>query len=109
MEARADTEAIKGYFLWACFPWLAQPTFFRTKDYQPRDATTHNGLGLSPLITNRENDLQLLFMEAFSQLRILPLMTGAGVKLIQSQLVHQGIAALGLCFTLIFLQIQYYQ
>jgi hypothetical protein len=24
-EAGADTEAIEGYFLPACFPWLAQP------------------------------------------------------------------------------------
>jgi hypothetical protein len=27
LKAGADTEAIEGYFLLACSPWLAQPTF----------------------------------------------------------------------------------
>jgi hypothetical protein len=27
-EARANEEAMTGYYLLACFPWLAQPAFF---------------------------------------------------------------------------------
>ena len=51
--------------------WLAEPD--RTKDHYPRDGTTHQGLNLPPLITNWENALQLDLMEAFPQLRLLPL------------------------------------
>jgi hypothetical protein len=46
---------------------------YRTQDHQPRDDTTHNRLGSPPLIINGENALQLDLMEAFSQLRLLPL------------------------------------
>jgi hypothetical protein len=37
-EAGADTEAMEGCSLLACFPWLD-----RTQDYQPRDGPTHKG------------------------------------------------------------------
>jgi hypothetical protein len=51
LEAGADTEAMKGCYLLACFSWLAQLLSYRTQDYQPKDGTTHNG-PFSPLINN---------------------------------------------------------
>ena len=42
----------------------------KTQDHQPRDGSTHNGLGPSLLITNEENALQLDLMEPFPQLRL---------------------------------------
>jgi len=51
-EAGADAEAMEGCYLLACSPWLAQLASYRTKDHQPRDSTTHNGLGPPPSITN---------------------------------------------------------
>jgi hypothetical protein len=43
--AGADAEAMEGWSLLACFPWLAQPALgsYRTQDYQPRDGPTHKG------------------------------------------------------------------
>jgi hypothetical protein len=52
-KAGVDAEATEGCFLLA---------------YQPRDGTTHKGL--SPLITNGENALQLDLTEAFPQLKL---------------------------------------
>ena len=46
---------------------------YSTQDLQSRDGVTHQGLGPLPLITNRENALQLDLMEAFLHLRLLPL------------------------------------
>jgi hypothetical protein len=46
---------------------------YRTQDHQLRDGTTHNGLGPSPSITNKENALQPDLMEAFSQMQFLSL------------------------------------
>ena len=65
LEARADAEAMEEWCLLACIPWFAQPISYRTQDHQPRDGTSHNGLGPDPLITNWENALQLDLMEAF--------------------------------------------
>jgi hypothetical protein len=58
--------------------WLASSVLLnllssRTQDYQPRDGTTHNGMGLPTLIMNLENALQLDLMEAFPQGRLLSL------------------------------------
>jgi hypothetical protein len=58
--------------------WLASLGLFsllsyRTQDYQPRDGITHNGLGLSHLITDWENGLQLDLMDAFPQGRFFSL------------------------------------
>ena len=50
LEAGADAEAMEGYSLLACLPWLAQPALLQNQDYQPRDGTTYKGP--SPLITN---------------------------------------------------------
>jgi hypothetical protein len=46
---------------------------YRTQDHQPRNGTTHHELGPPPLITDWENTSQLYLMEAFPQLRLLPL------------------------------------
>jgi hypothetical protein len=51
-EAGADTEALEGCSLLACFPWLAQLAFCRTQDYHPRDGPTHKGPS-SCLITEK--------------------------------------------------------
>jgi hypothetical protein len=37
---------------WLASPGLLSLLSYRTQDYHPRDGTTHNGLGLPPLITN---------------------------------------------------------
>jgi hypothetical protein len=68
-EAEADAEAMEGYSLLACFPWLAQPAFFWNKTTNPGMAQPTTGP--LPLITNRENALQLDLMEAFPQLKLL--------------------------------------
>ena len=47
LEAGADAEAMEG----AAY-WLAQPASYRTQDHQPRDGTTHSGLGSPLSITN---------------------------------------------------------
>jgi len=41
----AHAKASEEFCLLACSSWLAQPDLCRTYDYQPRDSTTHNGLG----------------------------------------------------------------
>ena len=46
-------------------PGLLSLSSYRIQDYQSRDGTTHNGLGLVPLTTNGENAIQLDLMEAF--------------------------------------------
>jgi len=37
---------------WLSFPSLLSLLSYRTQDYQPRDGTTHNGLGPTLLITS---------------------------------------------------------
>ena len=46
-EAGADAEAIE-----MPLTGLLNLLSYRTQDYQPRDGTTHNGLGPPPSITN---------------------------------------------------------
>ena len=42
LEVGADTEAMEGYCLLACSPWLAcSSDFYSTQTDQPRDSTTH--------------------------------------------------------------------
>jgi hypothetical protein len=38
-----DAEAMEGWCLLDCFPWLAQPALLQNQDYQPRDGPTHKG------------------------------------------------------------------
>jgi hypothetical protein len=63
----------RGAAYWLASPGLLSLLSYRTQDYQPRDGTTHNGLGPPSLITNWENAFQLDFMEAFPQGRLLSL------------------------------------
>jgi hypothetical protein len=56
---------------WLASPGLLSLLSYRTQDYQPRDVPPTRGL--SPLITNWENALELDLMEAFSQLKLLSL------------------------------------
>jgi hypothetical protein len=42
-EAGARAEAIEGYSLLVCLPWLAQTTLLQKQDYHPRDGPTHKG------------------------------------------------------------------
>ena len=65
-KAGADAEAMEECSLLAC-----PACSLKNQDYQPRDGPTHRGL--SPLITNWENALQLDLMEAFPQLKLLSL------------------------------------
>ena len=58
---------------WLASHGLLSLLSYRTQDYQHRDGTTHNGLCLPPQITNLENVLQVDHMEAFPQLKLLPL------------------------------------
>ena len=68
LDTGADAEAMEGCCLLACSSWFAQPAFlttelslqqtpppsllsYRTQDHQPRDGTTHTGLG-PPLSVN---------------------------------------------------------
>ena len=46
---------------------------YRTQNYHLRDGSTPNGLSPPPLITNLEKAIELDLLEAFSQLRLLPL------------------------------------
>jgi hypothetical protein len=39
----------RGAAYWLASPGLLSLLFYRTHDYQPRDGTTHNGLGSLPL------------------------------------------------------------
>lgn len=54
LEAGSDAEAMEEYCLQACSSWLAQPSSYRTKDHQPRDGTTHRGLGPPIFIINKK-------------------------------------------------------
>ena len=44
---------------------------YRIQDHQPRNGTTYNGLGPPLLITNREDTIQLDYIVAFPQPRLL--------------------------------------
>ena len=71
-EAGAVAEAMEGCSLLACFPWLAQAcSLIELKTTSPEMVPPTRGL--SPLITNWENALQLDLMEAFPQLKLLSL------------------------------------
>jgi hypothetical protein len=67
----ADAEAMEGCSLLACFPGLLSLLSYRTKTTSPEMVPPTRGL--SPLITNGENALQLELMEAFPQLKLLSL------------------------------------
>jgi len=58
---------------WLASPGLLSLLSYRTQDHQPRDGTTHNGLGPPTLITSWENALQLDLKETFPQGRLLSL------------------------------------
>jgi hypothetical protein len=45
LEAGADAEAMEGAAYWLASPASLSLLSYRTQDYQPRDGTTHNGLG----------------------------------------------------------------
>ena len=51
-EAGADAETMEGAAYWLDSPGLLSLSFYRTQDHQPRDSTTHNGLGPPPLTSN---------------------------------------------------------
>jgi hypothetical protein len=53
-------------------PGLLSLLSYRTQDHQPRDGTTHNGLGPPPSIINSGNSSQPDLMKAFSELRFPP-------------------------------------
>jgi hypothetical protein len=44
LGADVDEAIMQGYYLLTCFPWFAQPAFYRTQDRQLRADITHNGL-----------------------------------------------------------------
>ena len=69
LMAGADAEAMEGCWLQTCFPMdgLLGLLSYRTQNHQPRNGTTHSGLGLI-----EKNASQLDLMKAFSQLRLLP-------------------------------------
>ena len=73
LEAGVHAEAMEGAASWLAPHGLHSLLSYRTQDHQPRECISHNGLCLSPLITNWENALRLDRMKAFSQLRLLPL------------------------------------
>ena len=52
LEARADAEAMEECCLLDCFPGLLNLLSHRTQDHQPRDGSTHSGLGPPPSITS---------------------------------------------------------
>jgi hypothetical protein len=70
-KAEADAEAIEGCSYWLAFPDLLSLLSYRTKTTSPEMVPPTRGL--SPLITNWENALQLDLMEAFPQLKLLSL------------------------------------
>ena len=59
VEAGAGAEAMEECCLLACFPGLFSLLSYRPQDHQPRNGTTHNGLGSPMSIINQENSLQL--------------------------------------------------
>jgi hypothetical protein len=65
-RAGDDTEVSEGAEYWlAPHGFLGLLLSYRTQDRQPRDSTSHSGLGPSPSITNLKNALQLDLIEAF--------------------------------------------
>jgi hypothetical protein len=48
----AGAEAWRGAAYWLASPGLLSLFSYSIQDYQPRDGTTHKGLGPPPLITN---------------------------------------------------------
>jgi hypothetical protein len=52
LEAGADAETMEGAAYWLASHALFIPLSYRPQDHQPRDGTTHHGLGPPPLITN---------------------------------------------------------
>ena len=68
-KAGADAEAMEGCSLLACFPGLLSLLSYRIKTTSPEMVPPTRGL--SPLITNWENALQLDLVEAFPQLKLL--------------------------------------
>ena len=73
LEAGADAEAMEGAAYWLPMVCSASLLSYRTQNYHLRDGSTHNGLSPPPLITNLEKAIELDLIEAFSQLRLLPL------------------------------------
>ena len=77
LEAGADAEAMKECCLLACFPWLAQSAFLQNPGPPAQEGHHPQWAGPPPPITNLESApqacLQPDVMEAFSQLRFLPL------------------------------------
>jgi len=51
-EAGADAEAMEGCFLLLASPGSLSLLSYRTQDHQPRDGTTHHGLGPPTLTTS---------------------------------------------------------
>ena len=80
-ESGADAEAMEACYLRAGSPWFVQSALLQNPGPPAQGGTTHHKLGPPLLITNQENALQLDLMETFPQLRLLPLMTLACVKL----------------------------
>jgi hypothetical protein len=52
LEAGADAEAMEDAAYWLAPHGLLSLLSYRTQDHQPRNTTTHNGLGSLLLITN---------------------------------------------------------
>jgi hypothetical protein len=52
LEAGADTEVLEGAAYWLAPHGLLSLFSYGIQDHQPRDGTTHNGLGPPLLITN---------------------------------------------------------
>ena len=63
----------RGAAYWLTSPGLLSQVSYRTQDHQPQDGAIHTWQDPPPLITNLENALYLDPMEAFPQLRLLPL------------------------------------
>jgi hypothetical protein len=72
LEAGAEAEAMEGYYLLFVHHGLIILLSYRTQNHQPRDGTTHSGLSPQPSFIEK-NPPQLDLMDAFSQLRLLPL------------------------------------
>jgi hypothetical protein len=52
LEAGVQAEIMEGAAYWLASLGLFSLLPYRTQDYQPRDGTTHNGLGSPPLISD---------------------------------------------------------
>ena len=51
-EAGAGVETMEDAEFWLTSPALLSLLSYRTQDHQPKDGTTHNGLGLPPLVSS---------------------------------------------------------